>query len=132
MSRPHRLVLLLSVGLLCSAASASGAIDELPHYDRIRQGLQRPPSPLLQPNIIARAAAASHAARQAPSGAKGDPFWDGLLIGAGIGAGGGYVWARNICGRNDRECFFIAAPVGVLVGAGIGAAIGATVDALHK
>ena len=61
-----------------------------------------------------------------------DSVWNGLLIGAGIGAGGGYIWARNICGTTDDECFAIAGPAGILSGIGIGAAIGAVADALHK
>ena len=61
-----------------------------------------------------------------------DSVWNGALIGAGIGAGGGYIWARNICGTTDDECFAIAGPAGILSGIGIGAAIGAVADALHK
>ena len=59
-------------------------------------------------------------------------MWNGLLIGAGIGAGGGYLWARNICGSNDSECFAITARAGVLAGAGIGGAVGALLDALQR
>ena len=62
---------------------------------------------------------------------KRDSVWDGALIGAGIGGGGGYIWARNICGAHDTECFAIAGPVGMLSGVGIGAAVGAIADALH-
>src|SRR5688572_29386091 len=61
-----------------------------------------------------------------------DSIWNGLLIGAAAGAGGGYLWARNECGSNDDECFVITAPVGVLVGAGIGALIGGLVDAFTR
>ena len=75
-------------------------------------------------------AAASH--RIAPRTNRRDSVWNGLLIGAGIGTGGGYLWARDICGASDTECFAIAAPVGILGGAGIGAAVGALLDALHK
>ena len=64
-------------------------------------------------------------------GARRDSVWNGLLIGAGIGAGGGAVWGRQTCGANDRECFAIAGPVGIITGAGIGAAVGAIADALH-
>ena len=64
-------------------------------------------------------------------GARRDSVWNGLLIGAGIGAGGGAVWGRQSCGANDSECFAIAGPVGIITGAGIGAAVGAIADALH-
>jgi hypothetical protein len=56
--------------------------------------------------------------------------WNGLLIGAGLGAAGGYLWAWNFCGPRDEDCSIIT-PVGMLGGAAIGGAIGAIVDALH-
>jgi hypothetical protein len=59
-------------------------------------------------------------------------LWNGTLIGAGIGAGSGYLWAHNVCGTNDSECFAIVAPVGLIGGAAIGAAVGAIVDALTR
>ena len=65
-------------------------------------------------------------------GVRRDSVWNGTLIGAGIGAGGGFIWARNMCGSNDSECVAIATPVGMLGGIGIGAAVGAIADALHK
>jgi hypothetical protein len=61
-----------------------------------------------------------------------DSVWNGLLIGGGIGAGSGYIWARSLCGTTDDECFAIAGPAGILSGIGIGAAIGAVADALHN
>lgn len=65
--------------------------------------------------------------------APSDSVWEGLLIGAGIGAVGGYIWAREICGgTDDTECFLISAPVGILGGVGIGALVGAVADKLHK
>ena len=64
--------------------------------------------------------------------AQHDSVWYGALIGGGIGAGGGYLWGRNMCGTNDSECFAIAGPVGILGGIGIGLAAGAVADALHK
>ena len=67
---------------------------------------------------------------RAPGGRR-DSVWNGALIGAGIGAAGGVVWGRQICGSNDSECFAIAGPVGILGGIGIGAAVGAIADALH-
>jgi hypothetical protein len=70
--------------------------------------------------------------RQDRPAERRDSVWNGALIGAGIGAGGGFIWARNMCGTNDSECFLISAPVGILGGIGIGAAAGAVADALHK
>ena len=58
-----------------------------------------------------------------------DSVWNGLLIGAGVGAGAGYVWARSQCGGNDAECSAITNPVGIIVGGAIGAAVGAILDA---
>lgn len=60
-----------------------------------------------------------------------DSIWKGLLIGAGIGATGGYIWARNECG-DDPECAAITNRVGILVGGAIGAAVGAILDALSR
>ena len=71
------------------------------------------------------------AARQ-DAGQQRDSVWNGTLIGAGIGAASGYVWARAQCGNNDSECFVIAGTVGIIGGAAIGAAVGAVADALHK
>jgi hypothetical protein len=64
-------------------------------------------------------------------GGRGDSIWNGTLIGTAAGAAGGAVWGRQTCGSNDRECFAIAGPVGIVGGAAIGAAIGAIADALH-
>jgi hypothetical protein len=58
-----------------------------------------------------------------------DSVWNGLLIGAGVGATGGYIWARSQCGSNDAECSAITNPVGIIVGGAIGAAVGAILDA---
>jgi hypothetical protein len=89
----------------------------------IRRSLVLPDARSLPPLATARQTAPDH---------RRDSVWNGALIGAGIGAGGGYVWAHNICGSNDDECFAIAGPVGILSGIGIGAALGAVADALHK
>jgi len=59
-----------------------------------------------------------------------DSIWNGVLIGAAAGAGGGYLWGAGQCSSNDRECFAIAGPVGVLGGAAIGALVGGIVDAM--
>ena len=68
--------------------------------------------------------------RQDGAGERRDSVWNGTLIGAGIGAGSGYIWARSQC-PHDTECFAIAGTVGIIGGAGIGAAVGAIADALH-
>jgi hypothetical protein len=69
--------------------------------------------------------------RQRATGRRGDSIWNGTLIGAGVGLGGGAVWGLKTCGANDNECFAIAGPVGMAGGAAIGAAVGAIADALH-
>ena len=69
--------------------------------------------------------------QERPSGRPRDSVWNGLLIGAGVGAAGGALWGLKTCGSNDDECFAIAGPVGIISGAGIGAAVGAVADALH-
>jgi hypothetical protein len=83
-------------------------------------------------NVPSATSTASTLFRRQSTTKQADSVWNGALIGAGVGAVGGFIWARRICGGNDQECFVISAPVGVLGGAGIGAAIGAIVDALHK
>jgi hypothetical protein len=70
-------------------------------------------------------------ARDSASSGRRDSIWNGLLIGAGIGAAGGAIWGLNVCGTTDDECFAIAGPAGIITGAGIGAAIGAIADALR-
>lgn len=69
--------------------------------------------------------------RQGGESGKRDSVWNGLLIGAGVGIGSGYVWGYKVCGGNDDECFAIAGPAGMITGAGIGAAVGAIADLLH-
>jgi hypothetical protein len=106
--------------------------DELSRdAERIRRALQKDAPRLVIP-ADAVATAASTRRNQPSSPARSDTVWEGVLIGAAIGGVGGYVWARNICGSNDTECFVITAPVGVLGGGGIGALIGAVADKLHK
>lgn len=66
-------------------------------------------------------------------GKSGDKLWNGMLIGAGVGAAVGMLIAPPaFCGNNDSEC---AAIVRVAIGlpaiAG-GVGIGALVDGLHK
>jgi hypothetical protein len=71
-------------------------------------------------------------AQDRAQGRRPDSIWNGLLIGAGVGAAGGAVWGWQICGSTDDECFAIAGPAGVITGAGIGAAVGVIADALHR
>jgi len=120
----------LLLASLLGTAGAARADDYNPDLRRIRAGLQRGAE---QPALPPQRSSASDTVRTqaAPSGPR-DSVWNGALIGAAIGAGGGHVWARNICGSNDSECFYIAAPVGVLSGAAIEAVIGAVADALHR
>ena len=121
---------LLTVSALLLTGTAARAEQYTPAYDRIRAGLERKGAPSVfernpvPPALSWRKQAAVHKQR--------DSIWNGLLIGAAIGAGGGYLWARNVCGSNDQECFYITAPVGVLGGAGIGAAVGGILDALQR
>jgi hypothetical protein len=118
---------MLSAFLVTMMCCAAGPVQ--PPADRISLGIARPPSAFHE--AISHATTETRLARQnAQIKVQRDSVWNGLLIGAGVGAAGGYVWARHLCGSNDRECFTISAPVGVLGGAAIGAAIGAILDAL--
>ena len=100
----------------------------LPSNARVSLGLTRPPS-ALRLSIEHATTEAPLARRRVPAQGRRDSVWNGALIGAGVGAAGGYFWARQLCGTNDAECFAISAPAGVLGGAGIGALIGAILDA---
>jgi hypothetical protein len=135
-----------TMAILMSGAAGARAEPYEHSYDRIRAALERrtaasgsaiadatarrrtAPHPDLLFQQLSRADSRGRPVQTTPR----DSIWNGLLIGAGIGGGGGYLWARNICGPNDRECFAITAPVGVLAGAGIGAAVGAVLDALNR
>lgn len=103
-----------------------------PDYRRIRSALERSTGPSRFTVSAASISAMRPARVQLAGSVRRDSVWNGLLIGAAIGAVGGWIWARNLCGSNDSECFAIAAPVGMLGGGGIGAAVGAIADALHK
>ena len=121
-----------STVLLCLACPASAGAHDEPDYRRIRSALEGRATPSRLAVSVASVAAIRPDRSQATvKSGKRDSVWEGLLIGAGIGAAGGYVWGRSICGPNDSECFAIAGTVGVLGGIGIGATIGAIVDALH-
>ena len=104
----------------------------VPDYRRIRAALERCDTPARF--TVSRASVPSMRSppEQPAAPAPRDSVWNGVLIGAGAGGVSGYVWARNICGSNDRECLFRAVPAGILGGAGIGAAFGAIIDALHR
>jgi hypothetical protein len=118
----------LIVIALMGLPDLAGAAGYVPDTSRIRSRLAKPaaiqvtdlpapsPDPLKQPTarVVSR---------------ERDSVWNGLLIGAGVGAGAGYVWARSQCGSNDAECSAIANPVGIIVGGAIGAAVGAILDA---
>jgi hypothetical protein len=125
---------LVAVIVLSSLAwpAFARAAESTPNYSRIRAALQRPVAPARFGVSGASVSTIRPARLQRVFGAPRDSVWDGLLIGAGIGGGLGYVWARNICGSNDKECSAITNPVGILGGAAIGGAIGAIVDALHR
>jgi hypothetical protein len=83
-------------------------------------------------SLVPRSLPPLAAAAQAGRRPQRDSVKDGALIGAAIGAGGGYLWSRSLCGSNDSECSAITTPVGVLSGIGIGAAVGAIADLLHN
>jgi hypothetical protein len=61
---------------------------------------------------------------------KGDPLWNGALIGAGVGVAAAWVFLRKNCGPAgyDSECAAIAGPVGFVTFVPIGAVAGALVD----
>ena len=68
---------------------------------------------------------------QTGQGASRDPLWNGMLIGASVGAVAGMLFApQALCGSNDSECAVIVrAAIGLPVLAG-GIGIGALVDGL--
>ncbi|MGH9158399.1 MAG: hypothetical protein ACRD2X_00210 [Vicinamibacteraceae bacterium] len=119
---PTIVIAMLLAGSI-AAYGDEGALD----YRRIRHALRRSASP----SMLAVAEVPT-TRLQAPQVRQRDSIWNGVLIGAGAGAAGGFLWAQSVCGGDDRECSFIATPVGVLAGAGIGTAVGAIVDLLHK
>jgi hypothetical protein len=119
-------VVILQLGSSFAFAESRGA-----DYARLQRALNRAPAPWTSALKTPPPASVMRGAQQ-PEPARRDSVWNGALIGGAIGGPGGYVWARNICGNNDSECFAIAGPVGILGGAGIGLAVGAIADALHK
>jgi hypothetical protein len=119
----QRTLTLILLAALLGFPTLSSAEDYAPDLTRIRAGL-------LTNGPIATSVRreTSVASATPPQRGNRDSVWNGILIGAGIGAAGGYIWARHECG-NDAECAAITNPVGILAGLGIGAAIGAVLDA---
>jgi hypothetical protein len=120
-------ILLLAMLVGPSPAAAS---EYVPDYARIRAGLAKP-TPVVSPAQVPRPVRRQNTPAARITISQRDSVWNGLLIGAGIGATGGYIWARNECG-DDSECAAITNPVGILVGGAIGAAAGAILDALNR
>ena len=116
--------------LLLGAPSAAHADELKADYHRLARALQSRPAAAVSLRD-AKPSTNAVLTRQDAT-ARRDSVWDGALIGAGVGAASGYLWAFGQCGTNDSECFAIAGTVGIIGGAGIGAAVGAVVDALHK
>ena len=70
---------------------------------------------------------------QSAQGGKRDRLWNGMLIGAGVGAVAGMLIApQALCGSHDTECAVIVrAAIGLPAIAG-GIGIGALVDGLNS
>lgn len=121
----------ITVLFVMLGAPGAAQADELKaDYVRLARALQRTPA-VTASLRDAKAPAGALAVRQ-DARSRGDSVWNGALIGAGIGAASGYLWAYAQCGTNDSECFAIAGTVGIIGGAGIGTVVGAVADALHK
>ncbi len=93
-----------------------------------------PAGPLL-PRIVPASGTVSAAARtwsdgyRAAGASRGDPLWNGILIGMGAGALYGMAIAPpQFCGHNNPECGAIVRVVIGLPSIGAGAAIGALID----
>jgi hypothetical protein len=77
-------------------------------------------------------AALTAASGQTPSQPRRrDSLWNGVIIGAGLGAIAGAVSGTAIADCSECAGFNVPLTFGVL-GAGIGAALGAGIDALHE
>lgn len=126
-----RIVSALMLIALLAAPLAAATDEYVPRYDRIRSALQEEPALVKIDKIDETRGARLDRARKQPQGIvkkDRDSVWNGVLIGLGAGAGGGYLWGRSQCGSNDSECFAIAGPVGVIGGAAIGALVGGLLD----
>jgi hypothetical protein len=72
------------------------------------------------------------AAAQTTAKTKHDRLWDGILIGAGVGALVGLGLApRAFCSRNDPECTAVVRVAIGLPAIGVGIGVGALADGLH-
>jgi hypothetical protein len=56
-----------------------------------------------------------------------DRWWNGMLIGMGVGAAIGTITVASAC-ENDSECAFYTALVALPLATGIGAGVGAAID----
>jgi hypothetical protein len=128
MSIPRTVTIFACLMALTASARAD---DYVPDYKRIRAGLERRTAPPV-PTAAVEARGSSDRPQVARVVRPRDSVWNGVLIGAAIGAGGGYLWARNICSPKDEECFAITSRAGVLGGAAIGALVGGILDALQR
>lgn len=118
------LLTVMALVLPITAPAADGTSNP-----RVRAGITRSALPLvIDVKMIPRTALER---RQAVVTRPADSIWNGIAIGAAVGAGGGYLWGRNLC-PGDKECLYRSVPVGILAGAGIGAAIGGILDALQR
>ena len=118
---------LLTVMALALPTTVPATADCTPSCRRIRAGLARTAIPVHGQMLPL----ASMERRQAVVTRPADSIWNGVVIGAAVGAAGGYVWGRSLC-PGDRECLYRTVPAGILAGAGIGAAIGGILDALRR
>lgn len=120
------IIAILVMGLLAPPVAAQ---SYRPDLERIRRGVQ------VQPQVSSSPPSRSELrAVKQPTGRvvkEKDSVWNGALIGAGLGAGSGYLWARSQC-PNDTECFAIASPIGIVVGGGLGLLAGVLVDAMTR
>lgn len=75
---------------------------------------------------------ASQAATAAAPGKHIDPVWNGVLIGAGAGAVGAWIFTRANCGPRgyDDECTAIAAVAGTAIFVPGGMLVGGIIDRL--
>ena len=138
--RSHRLQQASAMFLVCILAGPSSA----------RAAELTPRAPLSAASIaravagelaseVAGSARPPQTATPTPLSPKRDSLWNGVLIGAGVGAAVGAISAASDDRGNDDDfgggCATLAGPAtgaGLAVGALIGAGIGALVDALIK
>ena len=86
---------------------------------------------MLAATLLMALALPSHAGAQTVVKKK-DPLWNGILIGAAVGAVAGFAVApRAFCDLPDPECAAIVKAVIGLPAIGIGIGVGALADSLH-